>query len=178
MKLIEGLKRKQLLLKKAEDLRDKVRKNCAHYNYETPSYKDPEEKIKQWTQAHEDLMQEIIKLRIAIQKTNLGTQVTIELGNKPVTKSIAEWIIRRDSLAKLDEQLWKSLNTHGMKEQKVKGSKDPESVTEVIIIQNFNAEERDIKIDMYTEEPSLIDSRLEVVNAITDLIGYGEEESK
>ena len=34
----------------------------------------------------------------------------------------------------------------------------------------FDPKERDDKITEYTEEPSLIDGRLEVVNAVTDLI--------
>jgi hypothetical protein len=44
-----------------------------------------------WIQAHGDIMKEILKLQIAIQKTNLLTPVTIEIGGKQVTKSIAFW---------------------------------------------------------------------------------------
>ena len=39
--------------------------------------------------------QEIARLRVAITRTNLATSVTIELGGKPVTKTLAEWIQRR-----------------------------------------------------------------------------------
>lgn len=174
MKLIEALKAKKKLLKKADDLRSKVNKNCACYNYETSEYEDPKAKIDQWVQSHEDVMQQILKLQIAIQKTNLATQVTIELGDKNVTKSIAEWIVRRRELSRLDLQLWKSLNTNGMSEQKVRNSKDPDNITEVKIVRHYDAENRDCKVNLYSEEPELIDSRLEVINAITDLMEYEE----
>ena len=41
---------------------------------------------------------------------------------------------------------------------------------EVKIVRNFDPSERDNKIELYRSEPSVIDSTLEVINAVTDLL--------
>lgn len=170
MKLIEAMKQLKSLNVKAEDLRDKVMRNCAHLNIETPLYgADQKATIDGWIQAHSDILQEILKLRVAIQLTNLTTLVTIEIGGKNVTKSIAEWIHRRRDLAKLDMDMWSKLGDRNLKEQNLQTSPGG-PVTEVRITRFFDPRVRDEKIGLYRSEPSVIDATLEVVNATTDLI--------
>jgi hypothetical protein len=41
---------------------------------------------------------------------------------------------------------------------------------DIKIIRKYDPEIRDAKIAMYKSEPNLIDSKLEVINAITDLL--------
>src|SRR5882672_7662203 len=100
MKLIQAMKKLKDLNAKAEDLRKKVSQNCADLSIETPMYKDQATTVEGWIQAHGDILKEILSLRVAIQRTNLSTPVTVELDGKQVTKSIAEWIHRRRDLAK------------------------------------------------------------------------------
>ena len=169
MKLIQALKQIKDLSKKEEDLVAKITKNCAHITIETPPYGERQkEQVSEWLQACEDLNKEILRLRIAIQKTNLETMVTIDLGGKQVTKSIAEWIHRRRDLAKADMVVWQCLTDKNIREgtmQKTTGD-----TVEVKIVRNFDPAERDKKIELYRSEPSIIDGNLEVVNAVTELI--------
>ena len=169
MKLIEAMKKLKDLNVKAEDLRKKVAVNCADLNIETPMYgADQKATVDGWLQAHTDLMQEILKLRVAIQRTNLATNVTIEIGGKQVTKSIAEWIHRRRDLAKLDMDMWAKLGDRGLKEQNVQTSPGG-PVTEIRVRRYYDPKERDAKIELYRSEPSVIDATLEVTNAVTEL---------
>lgn len=169
MKLIQAMKKCKDLAIKAEDLRNKIGQHCADISIETPLYPDQRSKVSEWIQAHGDVLKEILSLRVAIQRTNLSTQVAIELGGKAVTKSIAEWIHRRRDLAKLEREAWAKLGDRGLKEQNVQTSPGG-PVTEIRVRRYFDPAERDTKLELYRSEPSVIDSTLEVVNATTDLI--------
>jgi hypothetical protein len=168
MKIIEGLKQIKALQKKLEDLRGKIGKYCAYANFETPIYTDQKKQVREWLQSHEDLMKEILSLRMKIQKTNLITDVTIELGGKKVTKSIAEWIHRRRDLAENDRLAWEALNDKGIKEGITTDSQGEK--VEVKIIRCYDPVERDNKVELYRSEPMTIDSTLEIINATTDLV--------
>lgn len=168
MKLIESMKRIKDLTVKAADLQVKVANTCANLDYETPVYADPKGQVSEWIQAHGDILKEILKLRVAIQKTNLATSVTIELGGIQVTKCIAEWIHRRRDLAKMEMDMWAKLGDRGLKEGVINQSTgEPKQIK---IVRHFDPKQRDTKIDLYRLEPSLIDATLEVTNAVTDLI--------
>ena len=169
MKLIEAMKKLKDLNVKAEDLRAKVAANSAALSIETPLYgADQKATVDGWLQAHSDLLQEILKLRVAIQRTNIATPVAIEIGGKQVTKTIAEWIHRRRDLAKLDMDMWAKLGDRGLKEQNIQtGPGQP--VTEVRVVRFYDPKLRDEKIGLYRSEPSVIDATLEVVNATTEL---------
>ena len=168
MKLIEAMKKLKDLQVKALDLQAKVGVNCANLDVETPMYADPAGQVREWIQAHGDILKEVLRLRSAIQRTNLGTTVTIELGGQQVTKCIAEWIHRRRDLAKMEMDMWSKLGDRGLREGAINsgGGGEPRQVK---IVRHFDPKARDEKIDLYRGEPSKIDATLEVVNAVTEL---------
>jgi len=168
MKLIEALKQIKDLEKKADDLRIKVGQHSAHLNIETPVYVDQKKQVREWIQAHSDILKEILRLRIAIQRTNLETDVTIELGGKNVTKTIAEWIHRRRDLARDEANMWARLTDRNLKEGFTQDSQQQQ--LEVKIVRCYDPAERDERRSVLESEPSIIDGKLEVVNAVTDLI--------
>lgn len=168
MKIIEAMKKIKDLQIKAEDLRKKAATYCADQSHETPVYgADQPQKIKEWIQAHGDILKEILGLRVAIQKANLSTPVTIELGGLQITKSIAEWIHRRRDLAALEFALWNGIGDRGLREGSIRTSTG--ETQEVKIRRYYNPSERDTAMDIYRSEPSTIDSTLEIVNAVTDI---------
>lgn len=174
MKLIEAMKKIKELQIKASDLRKKVGTYCADQTHETPVYGDNQKaQIFEWVQSHSDVLKEILKLRLAIQKTNIQTKVTMELGEKQVTKTIAEWIHRRRDLATLEQTMWNGIGDRGLKEGNIKTSTN-ESV-EVKIRRYYDPVTRDKNVELYRTEPSVIDRTLEVSNAVTDLIEEVDE---
>ncbi len=168
MKLIEALKKIKELQRKAEDLRDLVKNNCARSSLETDKYPQQAQKVGGWIQSHSDILKEILHLRTAIQTTNLKTEVTIELGEKTVKKTIAEWIHRRRDLAGLELSMWVLLSDRGIKEGPIAGPAG--DLVEIKIVRFYDPSERDNNRTLYQSEPIIIDSNLEVVNAITTLI--------
>lgn len=172
MKIIEGLKMIKDLLRKAEDLRQKVGKYHADMSFETPmysSYDEQKDVVRGWLQAHSDIMRDIAVLRLRIQKTNCLTKVTIELGGKQVEKTITEWISRRKDLSALDLQMWNTLNDRGLRESAMVKTSAGDT-QEVKIRRYYDPVVRDTKKELYASEPSLVDAKLEIVNATTDLV--------
>ena len=141
-----------------------------------------EKKVDGWIQAHKDILHQIAQYRIAIQRTNLETRVPIEMdGGETIVHSISYWIQRRQELAQAEVQMWRGLTDRGIKEGEygpqagsrgiggVQGqpTADPLKVT---IIRFFDPSTRDTMINMLESEQYRINSKLEIVNAITDLI--------
>lgn len=170
MMLIQAMKKVKALTLKAEDLRNKVALHCADLSYETPVYKDQAKEVADWIQSHGDVLKEIMKLQTAVFRTNLATNVTIELGGKQVTKTIAEWVMRRKIQAKLELDIWTKLGDRNLKEAHIAPSTTAGQATPVTIRRYYDPQERDKYKELYRTEPSIIDGVLEVVNATTVLI--------
>ena len=168
MKLIEALKKEKDLLIKFEDLLKKIRDNSAHLSYETPVYLDTKKQLFAWVQSAGDILKEIERIKVAILKTNLETYVTIKIGGNSITKSIAHWILRRRDLAAKEEKIWRSLTDRGLQDSMFKQSTGEKM--EVKVVRYYDPKDRDEKILAYNEEPRLIDAKLEIINATTDLI--------
>lgn len=169
MKIIEAMKRIKMNKEKIADLHIKIAGATANLTIETPLYGDQTaKKIKEWLQSCEDIGQENIRLLVSIQRTNLATFVSIELGDKSVTKSIAEWVWRRREYANIDLATWSKLTDRGLKEGV--GQSSPGVPLELKIQRHYDPGKRDEKISEYRAEPHMIDAALEIVNATTDLI--------
>lgn len=170
MKLIEALKLIKEQQKKAEDLRVKVRTFCADLDFETPTYTDQRAQVTQWIQAHHDILKDILGLRLQIQRTNLATDVEIEIGGKHVKKSIAEWVHRRRDLAELEMEMWRGLTDRNLKEGHLPSSAPGGAQREVKLRRYYDPATRDTMLELFRSEPAVIDRTLEVVNATTDLV--------
>jgi hypothetical protein len=168
MKIIEAMKKVKANKEKITDLQNKIGQTCANLSFETPMYgSETGTKIKEWLQSCQDLSQDNIKLLVAIQKTNMQTQVTIDISEKTVTKSIAEWVWRRREYSKLDLLTFSKLTDRGLKEGAANTSTGvPVQIT---LVRHYDPQQRDTAMAMYQQEPHLIDAALEVVNAVTDL---------
>jgi hypothetical protein len=170
MKIIEALKKIKDLNKKADDLKLKIATYCADLDCETPTYPDQKRQVAEWLQAHGDVVKEILRLHYCIQKTNIMTQVSILLGDKSVTKSISEWILRRRTLASLQQSAWKALTDKNLKESYA-NQLTPNSPQAIIKRRlYYDPIERDRMIELYRSEPAIVDATLEVINATTELI--------
>jgi len=168
MKIIEGLKEIKRLEIKVNELTEKIIVHCADQSHEIPMYPDQKGIVAGWLQSIHDTLKEAMRLRIQIQQTNMEVPVGIMLGGVQVSHTIAEWIIRRRLYANSERKAWNSLSDRGLKEGKFKKSSG--EILEVNIRRYYDPLERDRKVDIYNNEPGIIDRTLEVVNATTDLV--------
>ena len=172
MVLIEAMKQSKDLLRKADDIKKKIAEHCVDYNHQTPFYGSVEQQtaqISEWLQAHSDILKEYLRLKKCITRTNLETEVPIQINGKTVVKTITEWIIRRDQLAEVEENCFNVLCNNLNQQKFIKVMKDGvETIAEIRYY--FSPQERDKKIEEYRDEPCLIDQALEIKNATTELI--------
>lgn len=169
MKLIQAMKKLKDLKAKVDDLKEKVSRHCADLNIATATYPDQKRQVSEWLQAQHDILKEMLSLRVGIQRTNLGTHVSIELDGRHVSKSIAEWIHRRRDLALMERDMWQALTDRNLKEQDLQ-TMPGGPITQVRIVRYFDPVERDKMVSLYRSEPSVIDAALEIANATTELI--------
>lgn len=170
MKLIEAMKRVKANKEKIVDLQNRIKTNSAYLSFETPLYPDAKDKIVEWSQSCFDTAQENVRLLTAIGRTNLATQVTITLNEKAITKPISEWVWRRREYATLDMNTYAAMTDRGLKEGQAPSSVPGGEPVKVAIVRNYDPALRDKMIAVFRTEPHEIDSALEVVNAITDIV--------
>lgn len=168
MKIIEALKKIKELTTKSEDYRTKLKSFCADHEFETPTYPDQRQQITEWLQGHKDLCREIGALKFRLAKTNLATMVPIQLGENTVTKSIYEWIERRRSLSAMELMGWQCLSNRGLREGQAQQSNG--QLVPLKIRYYYDQREKDKAMAILSSEPGLIDAKLEIINAITDLL--------
>lgn len=169
MKIIEAMKKIKDLMRKAEDLRNKVGKYCTDYDKDASIYEDQRGQITSWMDSHNGIIKEILSLRESVQRTNLETKVSIEIDGKHVEHSIAGWIHRRRDLASLELKCWSKLTDEG-KQKLIAYNDETGNPNAAKLRLYYNPQVRDEMREVYGSEPSLIDGRLEVVNATTDLV--------
>lgn len=168
MKLIEAMKRVKSNKEKIADLQMKIANHCANLAHETPVYgTETPNKVREWVQSCTDLSQENVRLLLAIQRTNIATTVTVTLGDKSVTKTIAEWVWRRREYAALDLLTWSKLTDRGLKEGLAQTSTG--QPFELKIVRHYDPVLRDANMAMFKGEPHDVDAALEITNAVTDL---------
>lgn len=167
MKIIEALKQIKDLARKADDLVSLTSKHTADMDFESPVYTDQKGQISQWIQAHRDILKEISRLRYVIQKTNVMTKVKITLDGVEVEKCITEWIHRRKDLAAAELKMWSNISDKGLRDAKIQFSNEQKDAK---VRRYYDPAQRDRMISALKSEPSLIDAKLEIVNATTDLL--------
>lgn len=168
MKIIEAMKQIKANKEKVQELMQRIQRNSAHLSIESPQYENQGDKVREWTQSCLDVSRDNVELLVRIARTNLATQVTIQMGDKAVTKSIAEWVWRRREYANVDKAIWLAQSDRNLKEGMVQTS--PGVNSEIKLVRYYDPGERDRNADIYMREPHLIDATLEVVNATTDLL--------
>lgn len=171
MTIVEAMKLRKRLAKKAEDLREKIGKNCAILDINTPLYGADQEKVLcSWLQSHRDIIKKMEEISVAIQKTNIKTDVTIVIDGKEITKSLAAWVLRRRELAPMDLSAWKALGDRGLEDQPYHPAEAPKEIKVAKVLRFFDPKLKDAMVDLFSGEPSRIDAKLEVVNATTELV--------
>lgn len=168
MKIIEGLKKIKYLEKKFDDIKKLISQYCADLDCEKPVYPDQRAQIDSWIQGSSDILKEISNLDYRLQKTNNSTMVSIELEGKEVQKSISEWIFRRRKLAPMELSLYQCLTDKNLQTCQMKTTTG--ELYAVHVRRYFDPKIKDSKIAHLSSEPFDIDSQLEKVIAVTDLV--------
>jgi hypothetical protein len=174
MKIIEALKNLKTIQKRMEKNCQQIREYCAYVSVETPVFETQEKQraeVDALIQSNIDLEVEYLRLKKAIETTNLAVTVTIGT----LTHTITELISIKRVVGKFRTATYSALTPQlalQRLQQIYNQSKgvDPTNPAKVIVV--FEEKMRNQKIREWEDFLAQIDGRLEVVNAETDLQGY------
>lgn len=168
MKIIEALKKIKYLTTKAADYRQKIGLYSADMDFDQPPFPDMKSKVSELLQGHADIVKEICNLKHKVQKTNCLHNLTIELNNTQVTKTLYEWIQRRRELSALELSAWNQLTDKGLSDKQYQQTTG--AVGTVKMRRYYDPAEKAKKVDQLKYEPVAIDAALEMANCTVDLL--------
>lgn len=166
MKLIEAMKELKLIEKRMEKNAEQITKYASGLSNEKEIFgSDSKQRaeVQALIQSNTDLFYNYIKLKKAIEKTNMETIVSFSIGDF----SITELLVIKRKMSSYITSTYNALNT------KVADSKYYTLKTEkadINIVRYYEEEEKNKNLNKWQNFFESIDGRLEVVNATTDLI--------
>lgn len=171
MKIIESLKELRVIEKRmASNI-----KSIGDYSSSSSTYKHifgTEEKqrkeIASLIQANEDLMNRYIQLKRRIESTNLKVVVSIESDKY----TISELLILKRKMASVMEDTYEALSDHKGERALMSdrnSSRDKEG-KQAFLVRYYDEKHKNAGIRKWQDLYNTIDSRLEIINATTDLL--------
>jgi hypothetical protein len=168
MKIVEAMKELKLIEKKIQRNTDSIQKYSSQLSNERPYFNTPEaqaKEVKGLVQASKDLIDNYLELKSKIEKTNLA--VTVEMDGRKY--SLSELLILKRKLAQLMVASYEAMNDRSARESQVRVVRANADNT-VKVERYYDEREKNEGLRKWQDFYDNIDSRLEVVNATTDLI--------
>ncbi len=176
MMLIEGMKELKLLEKRMRDNTEKITKYSSGLSNEKETFgseKKQRLEVSSLIQSNIDLFKHYLKLKTAIEKTNINTTIHFnDIGEFNLVELLA--IRRRMSQPVLNT--FHALTTREA-DNKMRVARIPENV-EVQVVRYYDEEEKNNQLRKWMDFFDAIDGKLEVVNATTPLLLTEEEEEE
>ena len=171
MKIVEGLKRMRVIEKKLVQNADNVTRYASMVSTEKPLFEtDVKQKkeVNSLLQSSNDLLTEYLGIKRKVEETNLAVFATID-GTK---YSLSDLLIIKRKMASQMMFVYQSLNdTEGKKRLgQVRGWGAGEGGNTPTVVRFYKEEDKNAGLKKWQELYDNIDSRLEVINATTDMI--------
>lgn len=174
MKLIEAMKKLKTIEKRVDKNCAQIMQYAAWVSVETPAFETEErqrQEVQSLIQANLDLEAEYLKLKTAIEVTNLAVGVTI--GER--TYSISNLVVIKRTAKDFRARTYASLNGQpaASRLQQVY-QKGIDAANPPKVVTAYNEGDKNKALRDWDDFVSAIDGRLEVVNAETELQGYAD----
>jgi len=167
VKLIEAMKKLRLIEKRLQAQCGQINDYAAILSTERPAYKSEKEQtvaVQGFVQSNLDLVEEYLKLKQSIELTNLKTTVTIQ----GKVHSISALLVLKRRLGSQIVATFRALNDQGARARLRQGT-GPMTNDAVQINRLYDEGEKNKKLREWEDVLNEIDSRLEIVNATTEL---------
>ena len=174
MKLIEAMKNLKTVAARIAKNSEQIKEYCAYVHPETPQFGDHDKQTQEvaaLVQSNLDLTAEYLRLKTAIEHTNLTTKVNI--GER--THTISELITIRRVSGVFVTGTYQSLNQQRAVRRMQEAFNKPGgiNVTEPPrVVPVWDEKEKNAKLLDWENFLAAIDGKLEVVNAETELLHY------
>lgn len=170
MKIIEALKNLKTIEKRMEANCGKIAQYCSYISCETPVFETEQrqrQEVESLIQANGDLQKEYLRLKVAIERSNIETNVFVSGKNY----KISELITIRRGLGTFMRKTYESLNP-GPSVNKITAvyRSGMDATNPPRIIQLYKETEKNERMKEIEELLASIDAALEITNATTDLV--------
>ena len=169
MKIIEALKEQKIIVKKVQHNNELLKKYSSKVLCEKPYFdtdEDQRAEVFRLVQGNIDLGNRYLMLKRSIDLTNSTTKVEV-LGN---TYTISDLLnLKRFAIENIFLPTFNALNTEHAESSRLIFLRQ-DSSRDVSIVHFYKEEEKNKNIQAYRDLLDNIDSKLEIVNATTDLI--------
>jgi hypothetical protein len=169
VKIIEAMKRLKVILKRIQDNTQQIGVYSSILSTEKPAFESETEqkkKVSGLVQANTDLMEEYLRLKRAIEATNL--KVTVEIAGRSWV--ISDLLVIKRVLAQPMVNTYNAMSTASADQRAMQGFGKTAEGAMPQAIRMYDETARLKGISEWQEIYSAIDARLEVVNATTDLV--------
>lgn len=172
MKIIEALKNLKTIQKRMEKNCAEITQYCAYVSTENPAFETEDKQkaeVQSLIQANMDLEVEYLRLKKAIEQTNLNVSVTI--GSR--TYTITELISIKRVVGRLHTMTYGALDPRAAVQRLNEiYRKGVDAANPARVVALYKEEDKNRNLRDWQEFLDQIDGRLEVVNAETELQGY------
>lgn len=168
MKLIEGMKTLKVIEKKMQHNTERVNQYAAIVSSERPIFgteAEQRKQVEQLIQSNTDLAKQYLSLKKAVDLTNIQSQVTI--GKE--TFSISDLLQIQRNVAKLMKTTYNALNDK-LAEQRIVTMRQPTTEKPPHVERMYDENEKYKGLQYWQGLEDEIETRLEVINATTNLI--------
>ena len=172
MKIIEAMKELKLIEKKIVKNTEAIALYSSGFDVEKPAFETEakqRDEVQSLVQSNEDLLKRYAMLKAAIDKTNLVTTVSL-MGTD---YTIHNLLVLKRKAGELLKKTYMSLNTSSADMRKnalISGYNRGDNAKVPVVIRYFDEKKRNEKLNNIDNFLSAIDARLEVVNAVTNLV--------
>jgi hypothetical protein len=167
MKIIEGMKRLGVIEKRMDSHRSTITEYSSKLSTEIPRFKTKEAQAREvasLVQSNNDLCAEYLRIKRSIEYTNL--KVSVELQGK--SYSISDLLVIKRKLSAMMVSTYRALND-SMAQNRLRNTPRFEGESPKVEIL-YDERTKLENIRKWQDLEDAIDSRLEVINATTDLI--------
>lgn len=167
MIIVQGLKKIKTLKKKLDATHSEINMNA--YWLESQDSNFSADTLTSLMQSANSIALEIESLMQSIHFTNSTTNMTLTLGKNNVTKTLSEWLTRRQNIKNCIEPSWQGLQ-RVIQRARNEVSKDAEGNNIIDpIVYGVSKEEVSRTVERLQMEIEEIDSNLEIFNAVHEL---------
>ena len=174
MKLIQALSELKLIRKKIDQNNALIQEyaSACSMNLKLDDERAQKDYLDSLLQSSHDLLQRLLLLRLAVDRTNLQTTVETEYGAYPLAALLAlRGEKTKPGLAALYRNIYEHLNDNVGQRETQLALQSLKDVTNPPVLRRFyDPKARNQTITYWTEFRERIDAMIEVTNAETDLI--------
>jgi hypothetical protein len=168
MKIVEAMKELKLIEKKIQRNTDSIQKYSSQLSNERPYFNTPElqaKEVRSLLQANKDFTDNYLELKGKVEKTNLS--VTVEMDGRKYT--LSELLTLKRKLAQLMVASYDAMNDKSARESQIRVVRSSPDNT-VKVERFYDEKEKNDGLRKWQDFYDNIDSRLEVINATTDIV--------